>query len=369
MAREWPEKLVSMDHKTFLKSDIDEVSDRLSSVANQLAGKTIVFSGAGGFLGSHFMALFDHLNRSALKTPVRVIALDNFISSACGPEELTGLKGVEFRRHNIIEPFTIEEPVDFVMHAAGIASPVWYQTNPLETLDVSTVGTRNMLELARLHSSRFLYFSTSEIYGDPDQRHVPTSENYYGHVSCRGPRACYDEGKRVGETLCDIYHNYFGLQTVIVRPFNVYGPGLRERDYRVLPNFASRIKSGEPLLVYGSGNQTRTFCYVTDALVGFMFVLLRGVPGEPYNIGNPHPELTIGDLARRICELVGSGASFRIVDYPDGYPSNEPQRRCPDIRKAELHLEFRPQVSLDDGLRRFFSWTNRVYRGLDEAAK
>jgi UDP-glucuronate decarboxylase len=220
-----------------------------------------------------------------------------------------------------------------------------------------------MLELALEHGAAFLYFSSSEIYGDPDPRHVPTSENYPGSVSCRGPRACYDEGKRVGETLCDIFHNYFGVRTVVVRPFNVYGPGLRERDYRVLPNFATRLKAGLPLEVYGSGVQTRTFCYVVDAIVGFMAAILKGVPGEAYNIGNPTPEISMLDLATRVQQVVGERAQFRRIDYPDGYPSNEPQRRCPNIQKARLHLGFEPLVGLDEGLRRFFTWTDRTYTG------
>ena len=349
--------------KAYLDQDVREISECLGMECDRLSGRTLVFSGAGGFLGTHFMALFDHLNRHVLQRRLRVIALDNFISSACRPEDLTGLKDVEFRQHNVIHRLTIDEPVDFILHAAGIASPVWYRTNPLETLDVSTIGTRNMLDVAKSCSARFLYFSTSEIYGDPDPRHVPTSENYYGHVSCRGARACYDEGKRLGETLCDIYHNYFGVPTVIVRPFNVYGPGMRERDYRVLPNFATQIKAGQPLFVYGTGQQTRTFCYVVDAVIGFMLALLRGIPGEAYNVGNPKPEVTMQDLAQRICELVGDPASYRVVDYPDGYPANEPQRRCPDIRKAELQLGFQPRVTLDEGLKRFLSWTNATYTG------
>ena len=309
------------------------------------------------------MALFEHLNRERLKSPVTVLAYDNMISSAHGPELMRTFASIQFSQHDVVQPITIGQPVDYVFHAAGIASPVWYRTHPLQTLDVATDGTRNMLELARTKKAALLYFSSSEIYGDPDPRHVPTSENYFGNVSCRGPRACYDEGKRVGETLSDIYHDHHGVHTVAVRPFNVYGPGLRERDYRVLPNFASRIKAGLPLLVYGSGRQTRTFCYVADAIVGFMLAAIRGVSGEAYNIGNPNPEISMEELAKRLQAVAGAGVQYRIADYPDGYPSNEPQRRCPDIRKAQLQLGFEPKVSLEEGLRRFLSWTDRTYSG------
>src|SRR5262249_42222289 len=144
---------------------------------------------------------------------------------------------------------------------------------------------------------------------------------------------------------------------------NVYGPGMRERDYRVLPNFASQLKAGQPLFVYGTGQQTRTFCYVVDAVIGFMLTLLRGIPGEAYNIGNPKPEVTMQDLAHRIYELGGYSASARVVDCLVGNPANEHQRRCPDIRKAELQVGFQPRVTLDEGLKRFLSWTNATYTG------
>lgn len=347
----------------YLPSDVAEVADRVPWV-NELSGKTVVFTGACGFLGAHFMGLAEYLNREVLPTPMKVLAYDCLISNAYGPDLIGSSPSIRFLEHDVIQPLRIDEPVDFVFHAAGIASPVWYRTNPLETLDVATFGTRNMLQLAKDKRARFLYFSSSEIYGDADSRHVPTSENYHGDVACRGPRACYDEGKRVGETLCDIFHEHFGVHAVTVRPFNVYGPGMRERDSRVLPNFASRMKSGQPLLVYGSGQQTRTFCYVVDAVVGCLLAILKGVPGEVYNIGNPVPELTIEELACRLKQVVGGQLDYRIIPYPDGYPSNEPQRRCPDIRKAELHLGFAPQVDLDEGLRRFLQWTDGAYVGL-----
>lgn len=352
-----------MESPTFLESDIAEIAGRIGPLAETFSGKTVVFTGACGFLGTYFMALFEHLNRGRLKAPVKVLAFDNMISSAHGPELMGTFRSIEFSQHDVIRPLPVDGSVDYIFHAAGIASPIWYRTHPLQTLHAATDGTRNMLDVAKAKKARFIYFSSSEIYGDPDPQHVPTSENYFGHVSCRGPRACYDEGKRVGETLCDIYHEHYGVHTVTLRPFNVYGPGLRERDYRVLPNFASRIKAGKPVLVYGSGRQTRTFCYVVDAVVGFILAALRGVSGEAYNIGNPNPEISMEELAKRLQSVIGSRAQYRIADYPDGYPSNEPQRRCPDIRKAELQLGFEPQVSLEEGLRRFLSWTDRTYLG------
>ena len=189
------------------------------------------------------------------------------------------------------------------------------------------------------------------------------AESYRGNVSCQGPRACYDESKRVDETLCYIYHTANGTETNTIRPFNVFGPGMQETDYRVLPNFASRIKAGKPLNVYGSGNQTRTFCYITDAIAGFLLVIIKGVPGEAYNIGMPEPEISMLDLVARIQAVSGRKVAHNIIEYPDSYPADEPIRRAPDIRKARLQLGFDPRVDLDEGLRRFLSWTDAAYSG------
>jgi len=257
----------------------------------------------------------------------------------------------------------VKGPVHYILQAAGIASPYYYRAYPLETLEVAVSGTKNMLELARKKGSRILFFSSSEIYGDPDPKHVPTPESYRGNVSCQGPRACYDESKRLGETLCYVYHHKFGVPVCAVRPFNVYGPGMQETDYRVLPNFASRIKGGRPLKLYGSGRQTRTFCYVTDAVVGFLLILLKGVPGEAYNIGNPKPELSMLELARRIGAVLERPLKHETVEYPDSYPADEPNRRCPDIAKARLQLGYEPVVDLDEGLRRFLRWADAHYTG------
>ncbi|MBT7487564.1 MAG: NAD-dependent epimerase/dehydratase family protein, partial [Rhodospirillales bacterium] len=269
-----------------LRSDITEIVSRLGDGAKAFAGKTVLLTGGRGFLGRYFMEVFAALNAEILEEPVRLVALDNMITAGELGADVPESEHVEFIKHDVIKPFDFDGPLDYVIHAAGIASPYYYRAYPLETLEVAISGTRNMLELAESKGARFTFFSSSEIYGDPDPKHVPMSESYRGNVSCQGPRACYDESKRVGETLCYIFHTKDGTETNTIRPFNVFGPGMQETDYRVLPNFASRIKAGLPLNVYGSGDQTRTFCYITDAIVGFLLVVLKGVPGEAYNIGN-----------------------------------------------------------------------------------
>lgn len=346
-----------------LPSDIAEIADHLGDTVEAFDGKTILLSGARGFLGRYLAETFGYLNRKRLRHPCRVIATDNLITAGALGRDVRDKDGVTFLKHDVIEPMRVKKPLHFILHVAGIASPYYYRAYPLETLDVAVTGTRHMLELARQHKARLLFFSSSEIYGDPDQNFVPTPESYNGNVSCLGARACYDESKRLGETLCRIYHTKFGVETNMVRPFNVYGPGMQETDYRVLPNFASRIKGNKPLHIYGSGNQTRTFCYITDAIVGFLQVLVHGVPGEPYNIGNPRPEISMLHLAREIEKVLGRSLEVATVTYPDSYPADEPNRRCPDIRKASLQLDFHPRVPLKEGLKRFLTWSNSVYTG------
>jgi UDP-glucuronate decarboxylase len=349
--------------KHLLDSDLAEVVALLGEAGHSFAGKTVLMTGARGFLGRYFTEVFAHLNQHILDTPCTFIGIDNLLTSGEMGGETIERPNMRFVKGDVIKPVEHEGPLDYVIHAAGIASPFYYRAYPLETLEVAITGTRNMLELATRHGARFTFFSSSEIYGDPDAAHVPTQESYRGSVSCRGPRACYDESKRVGETLCYVYHEKFGTATTTIRPFNVYGPGMQETDYRVLPNFASRIKGGLPLSVYGSGVQTRTFCYIVDALVGFLLTIIRGVPGEAYNIGNPRPEVSMKDLIETIERVLGRKVSYNAIEYPDSYPADEPMRRCPDIRKARLQLKYEPKVPLEQGLRRFLSWTDQVYTG------
>lgn len=346
-----------------LLGDIEEIVDNLGDDARRFDGKRLLLTGAGGFLGRYYTAVLAHLNERVLHKPCEVIALDNMITSDGRRAVEPGGSGIRFTRHDVIEPFPIEDKVDFILHAAGIASPFYYRAYPLETLEVAITGTRHLLELARRHDARFMFMSSSEIYGDPDPRHVPTPESYRGNVACQGPRACYDESKRVGETLGYIYHEQYGVAVNTVRPFNVYGPGMAETDYRVLPNFASRLKAGQPLKVYGAGNQTRTYCYVTDAVTGFFRILLRGVPGEAYNIGNPSPEISVLDLVKTIEKVLGRKVDHDLVEHPDSYPADEPMRRCPDIRKARLQLDYHPRIDLRAGLARYLAWADRVYAG------
>jgi UDP-glucuronate decarboxylase len=218
---------------------------------------------------------------------------------------------------------------------------------PIETIRAAVDGTQRLLEMATQCSmlEGFLFLSSSEVYGDPDPSAVPTKESYNGNVSTTGPRACYDESKRLGETLCSVYNRLYGVPTKIVRPFNVYGPGLIPGDSRIVPTFTFQVLNNRPMTVFGSGLQTRSYCHVDDAIFGFIAALLDGRSGEPYNIGNPDDEMSAKSLAELFSEL-HQPSSYELVDYPDTYPSGEASRRCPDITKASSELGFSATVSL-----------------------
>ena len=347
----------------FLSSDIKEIIEKSKDITSQFSGKTMLISGGAGFIGRYFVEVFRLLNDKILEKPCKLIVIDNFITADTNNKFSSNGSDFNFITHDIIEPLEIDEPLHFIAHAAGIASPHYYRAHPLETLDVGVTGTRNMFELANKHNARFLFFSSSEIYGDPDPSLIPIEEGYRGNVSSQGPRSCYDESKRVGETLCYIFHKMFGNKTNIVRPFNVFGPGMKENDFRVLSNFGNRIKAKKPLKIYGSGKQTRTYCYIVDAMNGFLRTLVKGIPGETYNIGNPEPEISVFELAEKVKKIMGNNVVYNVIGYPDDYPGDEPKRRCPDIRKARIQLDYIPQVDLNDGLKRFFNWTQSNYTG------
>lgn len=345
----------------FYPGDIEEIISALGQKAYEFEGKNILMAGGTGFLGRYFSETFRVLNQKHFKKPCKLIIVDNLRTSP--KPTWTNDSHIQFLEHDITKPMKMPEKIDFIIQAAGIASPYYYRAFPLETLDVAVNGTRYLLEVATEHKAKFLFFSSSEIYGDPDSKNVPTQESYRGNVSCLGPRACYDESKRLGETLCRIFTTKHCTETKIVRPFNVFGPGMQELDYRVLPNFASRIASKKPLMVYGDGHQTRTFCYITDAINGFLRVLLDGLPGEPYNVGNPTPEVSMNDLTAAVQDVVGSKVSVERVSYPDSYPADEPMRRCPDITKARIQVGYEPRIEFKEGLGRFFRWAAENYTG------
>ncbi len=246
------------------------------------------------------------------------------------------------------------------MHAAGIPSPKNYYKRPIETIFTSITSTKNLLEYSSKIKSKFIFFSSSEIYGNPDKKNIPTKESYNGNVSSIEDRSCYDEGKRVGETLCYFYKIKNNVDVSIFRPFNVFGPGMPRNDYRVFPRFFSSIKDGKPITIFKKGNQTRTFCYVTDAITAMFMVILAGRTFV-YNIGNNLPELNITELHKIMQKSLKKNIRAINISYPKNYPQVEPQRRRPDVSKLLKEFKFKSKVSIQDAIRRFHSWTSRHY--------
>ncbi|MBV8817702.1 MAG: SDR family oxidoreductase [Acidobacteriaceae bacterium] len=301
-----------------------------------------VLSGAAGFIGSHFC---DRL----LDEGHSVLALDNMITgSARNLEHLRLHSRFEFRKHDVCQPFTVEGDVDGVLHFASLASPKDYLEHPIETLDSGSLGTRNMLEVARQHDARFLLTSTSEVYGDPVVH--PQVEAYWGNVNPVGQRSCYDESKRYAEALTMAYHRVYGLRTNIARIFNTYGPRMQLKDGRVVPSFLNSVLRGEPITIFGDGSQTRSFCYVLDMVEG-LYRLMFSDERYPVNLGNPQ-ELTILEFAEEIRRITGSVAPFAFQPLPE----DDPKKRQPDISKAQAVLGWEPKVLLQDGLHQTYEY-------------
>ena len=297
-----------------------------------------LITGGAGFIGSHLCENF--LNQGH-----QVLCMDNYSTGAT--ENIAPfLNNPRFRfiDHNVSRYIEVEEPLDYILHFASPASPVDYLELPIPTLKVGALGTHNTLGLAKAKNAIYLLASTSEVYGDPLVR--PQSEEYWGNVNPIGPRGVYDEAKRFAEAMTMAYHRYHGLNTRIVRIFNTYGPRMRMRDGRVVPNFIAQALTGEPLTVYGQGEQTRSFQYVDDLVAGIQ-MLLQSNENLPVNIGNPH-EMTVLEFAKKVIEITGSKSA--IVYKP--LPQDDPQVRQPDITKAKRVLGWEPKVGLEQGLAR-----------------
>lgn len=304
--------------------------------------KTVLITGGAGFIGSH---LCDFLIGKGYK----VIAMDNLITGDLkNINHLRGNQNFTFIHHDVSNHIVVNEDLHYILHFASPASPIDYQKIPIQTLKVGSLGTHNALGLALVKKAKFLLASTSEVYGDPLVN--PQPEAYWGNVNPIGVRGCYDEAKRFSEALTMAYHRTHKLDTKMVRIFNTYGPRMRKDDGRVVPNFIGQAIANEPITIYGSGKQTRSFCYVSDLVDGIYRLMLSDL-NEPVNIGNPE-EKTIMEFAEIIKELTKSKS--KIVSNP--LPADDPHVRCPDITKAKKELKWQPKVGLKDGLKNTIEW-------------
>jgi nucleoside-diphosphate-sugar epimerase len=360
----------TMTAAAVVQADLDHICSNLKDELASLAGRDVLLTGGAGFLGYYLVQSILHWNKAvAGPDRIRLTVYDNYVRGV--PRWLTELRSdsaLTTVTHDITRPLPADMPgFHSIIHAASIASPTYYRKYPIETMDANVNGLRALLDVFRARHDAgqpiggFLFFSSSEIYGDPTPDAIPTPEEYRGNVSCTGPRACYDEAKRYGETLCVNFARHYGLPIMAARPFNNYGPGLKISDRRVLPDFARDILAGRDIVMLSDGSPTRTFCYVADAVIGYFKVLTNGRAGEAYNIGVEAPEISVADMAERLVriarDLFGyTGRVVRQASADQDYLVDNPSRRQPDITKARSELGFSPTISLDEGLRRLLIW-------------
>lgn len=322
----------------------------LERIVPKITGRHIAISGSSGFLGKNWINFFEELNLE-LSLNLKVTGYDlNF------PSAIKNTPTTTYRVCDVSKGIDVDTPVDYFIHAASIASPITYRKYPLETTYANIQGTENVLKLAKNGMiGKVGLLSTSEIYGNPDPQHIPTKEDYNGNVSFSGPRACYDESKRMLETLNWIYVNQFGIDSVTIRPFNVYGPGQSLDDGRILPDIMKSIANNSTFSLHSDGKPTRTFCYISDFIIGSMSALLFGQSGEGYNVGNDKPEISIRDLLALtnvvLNDLGHPVLSANFVESEDKhYLTDNPMRRCPDIEKLAQLTNWQPVIPLELGL-------------------
>ncbi len=350
-----------MKNKIFVE-DLEQINNQIDRV--KFKNATILITGCAGFLGyyilNYFTKYFEELNLE------RIIGLDTFILSK--PKWINDLISKNKGKLDIytfdiakdkIENIKNSEKVNYVIHMASIASPSFYRKFPLVTLDANIWGLRQLLDfyVDKKNFKSFLFFSSSEIYGDPDKKNIPTGENYKGNVSCLGPRACYDESKRFGETICYVYANQFSMPISIVRPFNNYGPGMRINDKRLPADFANQVLNNKNIEIFSNGKPTRTFCYITDAIIGYLLALTN-CKFDFFNIGNDSPELSVLDFANIFIKQAESLFNFSPkvifrVSKDNDYLVDNPNRRCPNITKAKKLLGYNPTIEPYEGVRRY----------------
>lgn len=347
--------------------DLDYIRERLPEAA-RFANATILVTGAAGFLGYYLSHFFCRLSDFGLR-PKSVLLLDKFVLGR--PEWIDQLAAaypfVTVYNFDVatdrLETIPGALAADYVLHMASIASPTFYRKHPLITLDANIWGLRNLLDACRGTALKgLLFFSSSEIYGDPAPEAIPTKEDYRGNVSCVGPRACYDEAKRFGETLCWVFANTYGTPVRVVRPFNNYGPGMSLTDRRAPADFAQCVFGGRDIIIHSSGTPTRTFCYVADAVIGYLKALLYS-QYDVFNVGIEKPEISVRQLAEhfRIAGEKLTGYQGRVIFQAaedKDYLTHNPERRCPDITQARTKLNYQPSIHVNEGVERFlkFLW-------------
>ncbi len=351
--------------KLIRNEDMKYIYENLSvEEKSKFENSTLLITGCGGFLGYYFMHFFkEYAEDLSIK---KIIGLDNFmLGESEWIKKLRELDIFDIVTFDIItddiNDVVNSNEADFIIHMASIASPTFYRQHPIETLDANIWGLRRLFNFyVDKNIKGFLFFSSSEIYGNPDMNNIPTSEDYNGNVSCTGPRACYDESKRFGETMCRLFSEKYNMPIGVVRPFNNYGPGMKINDKRVPADFAKAIYENNNISILSDGSPTRTFCYISDAIIGYLKILLYG-KYDFFNIGIDFPEISIKELAdiyveegKKIFNYTGE-VLYEISEDKD-YLTNNPERRCPDISKARNVLNYNPSIEVREGVGRFLQF-------------
>lgn len=357
--------MTSRTTSQIVTADLAQVHAALGARAEAFRDQCVLITGAAGFLGFYLTQLFAaHADALGIR---KVVALDNFQLgrpdwlAALAEQPVVDVHHFDVAKDDIGRiPYALD--AGYVIHAASIASPTFYRQFPLETIDANIWGLRQLLDAFRGRPGLrgFLFFSSSEIYGDPEPQFIPTAEDYRGRVACHGPRACYDESKRFGETMCWVYAQQFGMPITVARPFNNYGPGMRLGDRRLPADFAQAVLNGQDIVILSDGSPTRTFCYIADAVTGYLLCLLHG-RYDTFNIGTADPEISVRRFAEiyrdAAADMLGYGGEVRFgVSSDPAYLTDNPNRRCPNIDKARAVLGYEPVVSVEAGVRRYLAF-------------
>lgn len=352
---------------SIIQADVEHILDRLGDSVGAFAGKTVLVTGASGLIGSYLVETLAFLNtKKIVSSPCHIIALQRRpITKNHRLGYLVDRDDVEFVAHDASVPYDPSSRADYLVHAAGMSAPAFFLSYPLETIDVNVGGIRCILEYAKKNgSASVLYMSSGEIYGNPPPEQIPTPESYAGNVAISDPRACYTSSKRLAETLCRIYFEKYGVPVKIARPFIVYGPGLGISDRRVMADFIRSGLAGKPITMLTEGKDTRSYCYIADATVAFLFLLLSSANGEAFNVASDLEEVSIFDLAKLVHKICNITKPVTIKKKETSFIQGAPNRVFPDISKLKKTFGYKPNVGIEEGLRRTIEW-NKSVNGLN----
>ena len=338
-----------MDKNYFLKFLRDNISDRIIP-----KNKKILITGSNGFIGKYLVYAFTDVFSEK----------NNLIYGLDINKNLNLKKNYKYLKRDLTKLKKNQIPkikYDYIIHLAGIPSPVYYKKFPLKTIYLNAELARELLEISKKNKSKFIYFSSSEIYGNPPKNKIPTEENFNGNVSSIGDRSCYDESKRMGETFTYIYKNNFNLDAKIIRPFNFYGDYMKKNDERIIPKFFYQALNKKKITIYSDGKQTRSYCHIFDATVMILLSIFKGKEFV-YNIGNPYEEVNAETIANKIGKVTNQNLNLvKKVPYPENYPNDEPKRRCPSIKNFSSEFKFKPKIKLDTGLKMFLNYAKKNF--------